>query len=361
MTAEDDGEPRPAVFSWKAIVAAWAVLTVAILPALAFVVLTEREVSQYSTFTFEHYVRQALEAGRFSRAVRICTGALKVGLSRSDHWGKAYLLRAKAHAGEGKIANALDDLETSARLWSRSFYFATEADRGEIAVLGTELGRRLLEADDLEGARRAVSAAGVGSGRPVEYLHEQSAALPEPLRRKLWPEEPGLLIEDYGGFEAPRFETMFDEQGRKLVASSLDAAASPRGDRCAVFDVTASSKPGSSLYGIRVCIPLSKKPFAIRTRLKLDPPQDARVTLGYWFEPARKSAATHDGASRDLEAGWRLFDIRRNFFAERAEYAKQNGYDPAEGIINRVDVSFEPGPAARCWVDRIELYIPASS
>jgi hypothetical protein len=176
--------------SWKYVVGIWALLTLLLLPALAFIIMAEREVSQYSTLTYESHVRKAIETRAFSRAVRICTGALKTGISRSDYWGRVYLLRAEAYAGEERTANALDDLETSARLWSRAPFNATEEDFKETAKFGTDLGLRLLDAGDVAGARRAISSACMGSGHPVEYLHEQAAALPASVKRALWPDGP---------------------------------------------------------------------------------------------------------------------------------------------------------------------------
>jgi hypothetical protein len=150
--------------AWKYVVGIWALLILLLLPVLAFIILAEREVSQYSTLTFESHVRKAIEERAFSRAVRICTGALKTGISRSDYWGKAYLLRAEAYAGEEQMGKAVDDLETSARQRSRSPYNATEEDFKEIARFGTDFGLRLLDAGDMAGARRVISAAAMGGG-----------------------------------------------------------------------------------------------------------------------------------------------------------------------------------------------------
>jgi len=343
--------------SWKHLLALWAVLTAAIIPAMLFIIAVEREVSQYSTLTFETYARQALGAADFARAIRICTGALKVGISRSDYWGKAYMLRAQAYACAGKTSEALSDLQTCARCWVRSYYFASEAERNEAAIFGTALGRALLESGDAAAARGAISAAGVASGRPVEYLYEQRAALSEAQRHALWSQAPYIVLEDFEGANPPLIEKAAEEQGRELVASHIEEVASPEPGRCAAFELSAATKPGKSWYGIPLYVPLSERPFAIRAAVKCEPAVEAGVVLAYWFEQAHKSASTSDAPSSDLGDGWKLYDIRRDFFAERAAYAKQVGYDPTGGIISRLSVGLEQGPAVRCWVSQIEIYI----
>ena len=344
--------------AWKYVVGIWALLILLLLPVLAFVILAEREVSQYSTLTFESHVRKAIEERAFSRAVRICTGALKTGISRSDYWGKAYLLRAEAHAGEELTAKVLDDLETAARLWSRSPYNATEEDFKEITRFGTDFGLRLLDAGDMAGARRAISAAAMGSGYPVEYLHEQAAALPAPVKQALWPEGPCITIEGYGGEVPPQFTARANDQERKLLSTRIDESAGRDGGACAFLDLGPASTSGDSTFAIPVSIPVSEKPFALRLTLKEEPSASTKVMLVYWFDLARKSAATTDSASTDLGGGWKSFEIKRNFHEERVALAKREGYDPAGGVISSIGLSFAQGPAMKCWIGKIELFIP---
>ncbi len=350
-------EQAPFVLSLRYVGGIFVLMTLALLPVMAFLILTEREVSQYSTLTFESHVRKALDERASGRAVRICTGALRIGISRSDYWGKAYLLRAKAHAGEQNSGKALDDLETSARLWTEAPYNATEDDHAEIAAFGTKFARQLLDAGNAAGARRAISAAGMGSGNPVEYLHQQWAAWPAATRQALWPEGPCITAEGYGGADLPEFKPASDDQPRKLIGTRVEPSAGREGTPCAFLDLAAGST-GESVYTIAANIPLSEKPFALRVAVKQDPPGPAKVFLSYWFDSARRSAATTDTTSIDLGNGWNLFEIKRNFFEERTAFAKKEGYDPVGGVISRIGLSFPQGPAMRCWVDKIELFIP---
>ena len=352
------GAGQSAPLPVKYVVAIWLVLTVLLVPFLAFLILAEREVSQYSTLTFESNVRKALDQRAFNRAVRICTGALKIALGRGDYLGKAHLLRARAYAGQQEMAKALDDLDTSARLWRRSPYNATLEDRKEIAGFGTELGLQLLDAGDVVGARRAISDAGSGSGRPVEYLYEQASVLPAPLKQTLWPEGPCIEIEGYRGEELSAFAASRNDQERKVLNARIEKSGGRDGGACAFLDLSAATNPGDSLYTIPISIPLSEKPFALRLALKEDPPEPVKIMLSYWFELARKSASTLDATNTDIGGGGKLFEIKRDFCEERAALAKSQGYDPAGGVINSIGVSFVQGPALRCWIDKVELYIP---
>jgi len=344
--------------SWKYVVGIWALLILLLLPVLAFIILAEREVSQYSTLTFESHVRKAIEERAFSRAVRICSGALKTGISRSDYWGKAYLLRAEAYAGEEQMGKAVDDLETSARQWSRAPYNATEADFKEIAKFGTDVGLRLLNAGHLAGAQRAISAAAMGSGHPVEYLHKQAAALPASAREALWPDGPCITIEGYGGEQPPEFTVRANDQERKLLSARIENGAGHDGGPCAYLDISAATTPATSAFLVPATIPLSQKPFALRLTVKEDPPVPTQVFLIYWFDLARKSAVTSDSASTDLGGGWKRFEVKRNFYEERAAAAKKEGYDPVGGVINKTGLSFAQGPALKCWIGKIEMFIP---
>ena len=349
---------RQTPLNWKQIVLLWLVVTLALLPVMAFLMASEREVSQYSTLSFEAAARAALEAGDYGRAVRVCTGALRVGLDRSDYWGLAHLLRAQAQMGAGNLAEALTDLRTAARLWTAGYYTATPGSRAEAARVGSDLAERLVESGDVEAARHAVSAAGVCSGRPVDYLHEQAGALSSALKGALWPEGPCLVLEDFQGSDAPVFATRIDEQGRPPLRAQSDAPLPGSTARGAALEVGASTKDGRTWYGVPAYIPLSTKSFALRVRVKEEQPSDLSVVVGYWFDLAHKSVDTPESKSTDVGGGWRVFDIRRDFYAERAAYAKKAGYDPEGGIINQINLSPKPGPANRYWIERIELYIP---
>ena len=378
--ANTKAEPLPPPLARKHIAILWGVLLVALLPAMAFLIATEREISRYSTLTFEREARAALEAGDSARAIRICTGALRTSLERSDFWGLAYLLRAKAQAAAGDPLTAMANLEVTARHWAKHYYYPSAEQRQEAKEFGAALAKTLYESGDADVAGQALSLAGIASGHPVEFLYEQAATLDPAMKKTVWPEGPRLVIEDFRDpaaglnrvlsvtswfekpyiskkdledLQPPKFQVWAEEQGRSLVQST-NSAATEGADTCAMFEVSESTKEGRSQYAIPVYIPISPKPFGLRAWVRERQPSNVGIALEYWFEFARKAALTVDDAGVDLGQGWRLIDIHRDFAAE----AKQKGSDPGGGIILRFGLGLKPGPANQYWVDRIELYIP---
>ncbi len=341
------------------VLALWLAVTAAIVPGMWFVVRAEREVSQYSTLTFESSAREALAAGDAARVVRVCTGALRSGIDRTDYWGKAQLLRAQGYAAQGKTEQAIADLETCAREWARSYYVPSDADRKEIRTAGTDLGIKLLEAGNVEAARRAISAAGTGSGKPVEYLYEEAVALSETQRKALWPEGPCIALEDFRGSRPPAFEAYLNEQGRKIADARVDPAGGMQQGPCAAFSLSEAAKDGASWFGVPVYVPIAKQPFGVRVRYKSDPAVKTGIVAGYWFNAARRSDKSVETAAKDLGNGWKVCAIERYFAAEQAAIAQKAGFDPSDGIINRVSLSPARGPAVRYWVDSVEVYLPA--
>ncbi len=342
------------------VVVLWLVCTAAVVPALAVVLIAEREVSQYHTSTFETYAREALDARDFTRVLRICTGALKTGQKRSDHWGKVHLLRAKAHAGLGDFPQALAELEAGARFWTRWYYYASNRDRTEAARLGTELGLKFLDSGKIDDALRAFSAAGLAGGGPVKYLYDLSRTLSPAQKAALWSTEPSLIVEDFEGPDAPVLETLVEEQGRVLRNSRIDAAVSRAAGSSALLEVGSGAGRGRSWYGWPVHIPLSERAFALRVFVREEQPSQANVILCYWFDLAHESAATSDRPTEALAGNWKRFDIERDFHAERLAYANKKGYVITGGVINKIGLDLPEGPANRFWVDRIELYLPDS-
>jgi hypothetical protein len=351
----DDRRLRGLPFRYVAAIV--VLLTLLMLPVMGFLLFTEREVSQYSTLTFESCARKAIENHEFAHAVRVCTGAFRVGIGRSDFWGKAYLLRAQAHARAQDNAAALADLDTAARLWSQAPYNATPELRNEIALFGTQFGLERLEAGDVSAALRAISDAAMGSGDPVEYLHAKAETFPEATKRALWPDGPCITVEGYGGEHPASFEAFEAGQSRKVLAARVDASGGRAGGPCEAVDLGEGGS-GESIFTILVNIPVSPKPFALRAVFNEEPAGTAKLFVNYWFDFARRSASTTDAASVDLGDGWTRIEAKRDFFAERADFAKRERYDPAGGVINRIGLSFPPGPALRCRIDRIELFIP---
>lgn len=351
-------QPRRIGLSRPQVILLWAVLTLATIPAMAFILTTERTVSQYHTSVFERFARDAIEGGDFDRALSICSGALKTAMNRSDHWGVVFLLRAKAYAGLGKYSEALEELERSVKFWSKAYYYASDEERQEVAELGTEMGFELLESGKIDEALHAFSAAGLGSGEPVEYLYGLQENLSESDREKLWPGAPYLIVEDFENSGAHTFEKWSETQGRVLEMSGIDSNVSYTEGSSNLIELGASKGEGKSRYGLPVYIPLSERPFGIRVWVKEEQPSDIKVMLGYWFELAHVYAVTSDGPIGIVTGDWKRFDIERQFYAEQLANAEKAGYSIAGGFINKVGLDLSPGPGNRYWVDRIILYLP---
>ena len=361
MSGAEQADPGPSKrypLGGVRLAALWLVLTLGLLPAMKLLMATEHEVSSYHTFTFESHVREALAQAQYDHAVRIATGALRTGLERSDHWGLAHLLRAKAHAAAGRLSDAVADLRATAQCWTSEYYYPSPEQRREAEDFGTKLGTQLLESGHVEAARQAVSAAGVSSGRPVEYLHEQWQSLAPEQSNALWPDGPFLTLVLFEGARRVAFQPWVEERGRELVEAGVDPTGSRSGGPCGILEVGDPTQDGRSWYALPLYIPISPKPFALRLAMKERRPSEVAVLVGHWFELARKSVVTFDTESTDLGRGWRLYDIRRDFHAERAAQAAQEDYDPVGGLITHIGFDVSEAPANRWWVDGVELYIP---
>jgi len=352
-------EPPLKGLSKTQVVLLWLALTLALAPIVYFIRAAATEVTRYQVSTFEPYAREALAQRNYGRAIELCTGAVKSGVNRNDHWGKVFSLRSQAYAGQGNLPAALAELESAAAFWTRYYYYAKEDERAEIAEFGRGLFRKLMERGDTEAALRALSAAGVAGGRPVEFLQDCVAFLMPAEKEALWVNEPFLILREFSRPDMDVFSAIAEEQDRTLRGSRIDPNGSRAGGPCALLELSDGPKEGRSWYGVDMFLPLSETPFALAVYAKEETPSDLGILLSYWLESSRKSAKTIDQTAQILEDGWKRFDIRRDFYAERAAEANQAGYLVSEGIINKVGLSLAPGPANRIWVDRIELYLPS--
>lgn len=375
MPNDEIRTPSGLALTWKQVAGVWAVVTLVILAAMAFIIATEREVSQYSTLVFEQYARAALASNHYARAARICSGALRTGIAqRNDYWGLAYLMRAQALAGEGQPALALSDLQASARLWGRKYYdYPSKDQRQEAMAFGAALGLRLAQSGDLMGARQAISAAAICSGDPIEYLYKQCAHIDSGLARPLWPEGPSISLVEFKDLEAPkhapwtaheaedlrapRFTCWTEEQSRTLLRTALDSSGSRNGGPCSTFEVTASARSGRSYYAFQVHVPLCPNPFGMRIRVRTSVACRFGVFLEFWFDREMKSVAIPYTDGKDTGDGWRQFDIWRDFNSDMKAEAERKGYDSTNGFIKSIGITLEPGPASQFWVDTVELYV----
>ncbi|HPO12547.1 MAG TPA: hypothetical protein PLI09_03810 [Candidatus Hydrogenedentes bacterium] len=333
-------------------------LTLALIPGILLIRALALGVTQYQVSAFEDYTRTALAEKNFERAIELCTGALKAGVNRSDHWGKVYLLRAQAYAGLNKLDDSLGELEAATAFWRQKYYYATEENRVELASFGTELGRKLLAASAPDKALRAFSTAGMGSGDPGGYLADLIAKLDDAQKKQLWKEAPLIIVEDFREKNPPLLAAIENQQNRTVAASKIDPEASCTGGVSALLELGPSSQDGRARFGLAAYLPVSETPYALRAYLKEETPSDTQFLITYWFESAQKSALTLDAPAKTLDNGWKCFDIRRNFYQERLAEANQQGYLISGGIINNLGISLSPSPANRFWLDRIELYLP---
>jgi hypothetical protein len=347
----------PSALPSKYVVGIVIAVAVALLPVLGFLILVEREVSQYSTASFESCARKALAEGSYRRAIRICTGALKVGISRSDYWGKACLLRSKGLTSMGDFSKALDDMETTACVWTRSPFNASSEDFQEAGAFGVELAGKLLDVGDVEGARRAMSAGAFASGNPVSFLYEQAASLSESARKALWPEGPSVAFNPYGGISPLTFSALRGDVSRKLLGVEIKPNGGRGGAPCAILQLDAGAG-NDNAFAVPANAKLSPKPFGLRLSIKHAVPADVKLALSFWFNRSYKTRLITDGAARDLGDGWTSIELQRDFLAECEAAAKKEGFDSSDGIINKIGFSLPAGPAVTCEVGKIEIFIP---
>lgn len=354
--------PEPPL-GWRGVLVLLVVVTLAILPAMGFARLIAREVSQYHASTYEVYAREALAAGRPADTVKICTGALKSSLGRSDHWGMAHLLRAKAYEALGDTTKMLDELNAAATFWGNKYYFARDEDRAEIEAFGSAAGDTLLGAGKTSEALLAYSAAGSGSGEVVGYLYDLAARLDPAQRGQLWPAGTPYLIARR--FADPEFDAplkVVDEQGRNVETARIDLTMVRAGMPSSLLGVSAGNAAGRSWYAVPVYIRLSERPFGVRVVARAEEDLPFGIDLGFWFETAQRSANVGEtNYSPDAAEGWRDYALQRDFYQEQLVQADQGGYLVSDGIINRVILNLPPGPANRYWLNAVEVFLPAGA
>jgi len=328
-----------------------ALAIVAILAIFAIRGLALR-VTQYDVSVFEDYAREALTDQDFDRVIEICNGAMRAGVGTSEHHGVAYLLRAQGFAGRGELPAALADLDAAAVFSQESHYFMPEDARGEMVVAASKLAEERLDAGDAAGALRAFSAAAIGGGKPVEYLHALARNLPEASREALWGKErPWLVVRRFDVAAGGVIEKMDEEQGRTLIAAGVDGGSG-------YLELSPATGPGRSSYGDKLYLPLSEEDYALRVIARGEGGPLPDVLLAYWFDTARQSAHTVDTAWRDAGEGWQACDIRRDFYRERLQHATENSYSINDGYVSRISLEFAQDSATKVWLDRVELVLP---
>lgn len=268
----------------------------------------------------------------------------------------AAMLMALTH--RATVTHAGGDIVALADYYSLNPESATQESRKEAVELARGAGVELLEKGDTKNALRLFSAAGKASGSIADFLYLLRDTLTPEQRSKLWPEEPYLIVQDFSGAGAPVLRKFQDGQPRELVAAATDDKVALRGEHSARIEVSDSKQDGESTFGFNTRIALSDKPFHLRTHVRTESQIALRIALNFAFPSAKQSATSADPATRTLDDGWTLFDLKHEFYKERLAYAQTKGYDVADGEINAIMLLVPTGAANKCWLDRIELYIP---
>lgn len=358
MTESVDSPPRFAFPVWM--VGAWALCIVALFPLFYAAKWAGSEVGRFQRTTFEQAAREALAKRDFASAIRYCDGAIKAVHERSDHWGRVFTLRSVAYLGQGDSEQSLAELLRAGDFFTRRYYYAEDRDRSEIPQVALAVASRLLEQGKPGRALEALSAGAMASGDPVEALHDYVRQIDGPSRQKLWGDAPPFIqVMQFIDAKENALLASVNEQGRSVGATVIEEDAQ-RGT-VAQVELGASSGEGNFWLAAPTYVPLRSRPFAVRVRAKLNEPADFRLQLGYWFESPQKSATTQDTATATEQDGWVVFDVQRNFFAERQSDALQQGYAADGGAINQVALVLPPGTDNTLSVARAEIYLPATS
>ena len=349
----DDVREKPFNLSLPLIIGGWVVCTLALLPLFFAADWAGSEVAKFQVTTFESAARSALAQKDFSSALKYCNGAIKAGHGTSDHWGRVYTLRSVAYLGQDDIGRAANEVLLAGDFFTRRYYVAEERDRAEVPQLASRIGQLLLQANDPAMAYAVLSAGAMASGRPVSALHSLAEKLTASEREALWGDgQPRIAITSFRDPKENLPKAAVNEQGRALTFSvdpEKNLAQVEAGD---------STKEGACWIAVQTHVPVEAKPFALRMRAQHPALADTKLLTSYWFESARKSANTADTPARTTPEGWTVYDIQRDFHAERVAEAKTSGYSPVGGAINQLRLSLPPGASDNITLAPAELYIP---
>ncbi len=316
-------------------------------------------VTRYQVDVYEDYTRDALAANDFARAIEIATGAIRSGVNRSDHLGRAHLLRAMALQRQGKGDAALEDALISKAFFQDRYYFATDQDRAELAGVCTELAKTMLETGNIPVALQAFGMAAVTSGRPVEYLARLRDSLNEQATALLWPNGTTYLtLRDFGAVSTDTFSAVVEEQGRSVANTDIEGTTGVNKDNSLQLEVTAAVNVGRSVYSGPVWMPLASEPFSLRLVARAESGALPQAFLGFWFDSARESAHTNATEWTALEDGWQACTISSDFIAQLEAQGKNRGFAVHDGILNKVGFEFAQDSANKVWLDRMEIVLP---
>lgn len=338
---------------------AFAMAIVAML-AIATIRTLALSVTRYQVDVYEDYTRDALAANDYTRAIEIATGAIRSGVNRSDHLGRAHLLRAMALQRQGEGDAALEDALFSNAFFQDRYYFATDKDRAELAGVCTELAKSMLESGNIPSALEAFGMAAATSGRPVEYLSRLRDSLNEQARALLWPDgTPRLTLRNFGAVDTDAFSPVVEEQGRSVASTGIEGAMGANQNNNLQLELTAADRAGRSVYSCPVWMPLSNELFSLRLIGRAESGAMPQAFLGFWFDSARESAHTNGAEWMALEDGWQACTLSSDFMTQLETQGKSRGFAVHDGILNKVGFEFSQDSASKVWMDRIEIVLPS--
>jgi hypothetical protein len=348
-------ENRPVFPLWNQAVAV-AVLTILALLGIMTIRTLALRVTQYQVSVYEGYVQDAMSRGAYARAVEICTGAIRASVNTQAHWGRAWQLRAEAHRQAGQLEAALADLQNSRSFFQQRYYFAEDTDRARIAATGTELARNFLERNDGAGALEAFGIAAAESGQPVDYLRRLNESLAPHAREMLWGDgKPSITLRDFSAPEGDErgLEVVVEQQGRQVMASSVDRAVKPA---AALLELGPATESGRSAYAAATWMPITTGNYSIRLTARAEGPMPQGL-LSFWFESARESIHVLSSEWEEAGDGWQQCTIGSAMHERIAAGAQQRGFSPHDGILFRAGFEFSPESASKVWLAKVDLVL----
>ncbi|MFM1918786.1 MAG: hypothetical protein RLZZ303_420 [Candidatus Hydrogenedentota bacterium] len=328
-------------------------LTIVALLAITAIRMLALEVTRYQVDVYEEYTRAALQREAYAEAIELTTGAIRSGVNRSDHHGRALLLRALAHLRMDKLDPALEDLLASGAFFQERYYFAEEQDHAELTTAGTELAQAFLDAGNARAAHQAFGIAAVASSRPVEYITRLRDSLGEQERALLWPDgKPVLTLRDAGAVASDKYVTVVESQGRQVSAMGIEGSSEINSLQ---LELVAPQASGRSVYAVPVWMPLTQEGFTLRFVARAEGGPLPTAFVGFWFDSARESAHALGSGWVDAGEGWQACTLSSNFIEQLREQGRNRGFSIHDGIINQAGFEFSPDSATKVWLDRVEI------
>ncbi len=255
-------------------------------------------------------------------------------------------------------------------------------DRGLLSFLGVEidavavpLARKLAQTSQTDAALEVLSAAAIASGAPIAYLRSVLRRLEPEEIKALWPDNPYIVLVDFGRPANDRLDVFVNRQRRETVRwrSEPDAGGSMRAD------FSASAHDGLFILGWREhFMDMTPGASGLRVRIRMEKPAQVEFVvqvLGNLWENKPFEWLLRIPVPEAQEDGWLYFDtgtVREDLVgallfqygwarAFDMHLARPTALDHARLRLGGMGFDMPAGPANSCWIDRIELYLPEGS